>query len=70
MRTVPMPSWAKTCMDVLKRVSQLEDGFVFRRVNKGDNLMDESITPQAIRKASHHTIFTADLPNSPTKAVY
>jgi site-specific recombinase XerD len=26
----------------------LESGFVFRRVNKGDNLMGESITPQAI----------------------
>jgi len=32
-----------------KTVAHLEEGFVFRRVNKGDNLMGESITPQAIR---------------------
>jgi len=49
MRTVPMPSWAKACADAWKTVAHLEDGFVFRRVNKGDNLMGESITPQAIR---------------------
>ena len=49
MRTVPMPSWAKATIDGWKTVAHLEDGFVFRRVNKGDNLMGESITPQAIR---------------------
>ncbi len=49
MRTVPMPSWAKATIDVWKTVAHLEEGFVFRRVNKGDNLMGESITPQAIR---------------------
>lgn len=49
MRTVPMPSWAKACVDSWKTVAHLEEGFVFRRVNKGDNLMGESITPQAIR---------------------
>lgn len=49
MRTVPMPSWAKACVDSWRTVAHLEDGFVFRRVNKGDNLMGESITPQAIR---------------------
>jgi site-specific recombinase XerD len=49
MRTVPMPSWAKATIDAWKTVAHLEEGFVFRRVNKGDNLMGESITPQAIR---------------------
>jgi site-specific recombinase XerD len=49
MRTVPMPSWSKACVDAWKTVAHLEEGFVFRRVNKGDNLMGESITPQAIR---------------------
>lgn len=49
MRTVPMPSWAKVTIDNWKRVAHLEDGYVFRRVNKGDNLMGESITPQAVR---------------------
>lgn len=49
MRTVPMPSWSKACLDTWKTAAQLEEGFVFRRVNKGDNLMGESIAPQAIR---------------------
>jgi site-specific recombinase XerD len=49
MRTVPMPSWAKACLDAWKTVAHLEEGFVFRRVNKGDNLMGESIMAQAIR---------------------
>ena len=49
MRTVPMPPWAKAAVDVWRAVAHLEDGFVFRRVNKGNNLMGESITPQAIR---------------------
>jgi site-specific recombinase XerD len=49
MRTVPMPNWAKASMDAWKAVAHLEEGFVFRRVNKGDKLMGESITPQAIR---------------------
>ena len=49
MRTVPMPSWAKATIDAWKTVAHLESGFVFRRVNKGDKLMGESITPQAIR---------------------
>ncbi len=49
MRTVPMPSWAKACVDAWKTVARLEEGFVFRRVNKGGNLMGKSITPQAIR---------------------
>ena len=44
-----MPSWAKATVDAWKSVAHLEEGFVFRRVNKGDNLMGESITPQAIR---------------------
>jgi site-specific recombinase XerD len=36
MRTAPMSSWAKACMDTRKTVAHLEEGFVFRRVNKGD----------------------------------
>lgn len=48
MRTVPMPSWAKACVDVWKSIAHLEEGFVFRRVNKGGNLMGERMTEQAI----------------------
>jgi len=49
MRTVPMPSWAKSAIDAWTFSARINEGFIFRRVNKGDNLMGESITPQAIR---------------------
>ncbi|MET0753716.1 MAG: tyrosine-type recombinase/integrase, partial [Pyrinomonadaceae bacterium] len=48
MRTVPMPSWAKSAIDAWTYMAHIEEGFIFRRVNKGDNLMGESITEQAI----------------------
>ncbi len=48
MRTVPMPSWAKSAIDSWTYPAHIEEGFIFRRVNKGDNLMGEKITEQAI----------------------
>ena len=48
MRTVPMPSWAKSAIDAWTHSAGINEGFIFRRVNKGDNLMGESITEQAI----------------------
>ena len=40
-RTVPMPSWAKSAIDAWTYSAHIEEGFIFRRVNKGDNLMGE-----------------------------
>ena len=48
MRTVPMPSWAKSAMDSWIYSARIKEGSIFRRVNKGDNLMGEGITEQAI----------------------
>lgn len=48
MRTVPMPSWAKAVIDSWTYASKIDSGFIFRRVNKGGNLMGEGITAQAI----------------------
>lgn len=48
MRTVPMPSWAKATIDAWTFTTRIGDGFIFRRVNKGGNLMGEGITEQAI----------------------
>jgi site-specific recombinase XerD len=48
MRTIPMPSWAKSAIDSWVYAAGIKEGFLFRRVNKGDNLMGESITEQAI----------------------
>ena len=48
MRTVPMPSWAKSAIDAWTYSARIDEGFIFRRVNKGDNLMGNGITEQAI----------------------
>jgi len=49
VRTVPMPSWAKTALDEWTETARFSDGFVFRSINKGDAISGESITPQGIR---------------------
>ncbi len=50
VRTVPIPSWAKAAIDEWALTGSLElKGQVFRRINKGDRIMGESITPQAVR---------------------
>lgn len=48
MRTVPMPSWAKATIDSWTYAARIDDGFIFRRVNKGGNVMGEGFTDQAI----------------------
>jgi site-specific recombinase XerD len=48
MRTVPMPSWAKATIDSWTYAARIDEGFIFRRVNKGGNLMGERMTEQAI----------------------
>jgi site-specific recombinase XerD len=48
MRTVPMPSWAKSAIDSWTYTAHIEEGFIFRRVNKGGNLMGDGLTDQAI----------------------
>jgi site-specific recombinase XerD len=48
IRSVPMPNWTKAAIDVWSRASGISDGLVFRAVNKGNRVMGNGITPQAI----------------------
>lgn len=48
MRTVPMPSWTKATIDSWANAANLSDGIIFRQVNKGDRVMGEGFTEQAI----------------------
>lgn len=48
IRSVPMPNWAKAAIDEWSRASGVSDGLVFRAVNKGDRVVGDGITPQAI----------------------
>lgn len=48
IRSVPMPNWTKAAIDVWSRASGISDGLIFRAVNKGNRVMGNGITPQAI----------------------
>ena len=48
IRSVPMPNWAKAAIDEWSKASSVSEGLVFRAVNKGDRVVGDSITPQAI----------------------
>jgi site-specific recombinase XerD len=48
VRSVPMPNWAKAAIDEWSKTSGVNEGLVFRAVNKGDRVVGEGITPQAI----------------------
>lgn len=48
VRSVPMPNWTKAAIDAWSVVASISDGLVFRAVNKGDRVMGNGITPQAI----------------------
>jgi site-specific recombinase XerD len=48
VRSVPMPNWAKAAIDEWSKASGVNEGLVFRAVNKGDRVVGDGITPQAI----------------------
>jgi site-specific recombinase XerD len=48
IRSVPMPNWAKAAIDEWSGASGVSEGLVFRAVNKGDRVVGDGITPQAI----------------------
>ena len=48
VRTVPMPSWVKVAIDEWATAADIVLGRVFREVNRGDTMMGDGITPQAV----------------------
>jgi integrase/recombinase XerD len=48
VRSVPMPSWAKSAIDVWVASAGFTTGNVFRPVNKGDRLAGDRMTAQAV----------------------
>ena len=54
VRTVPMPSWAKTAIDTWAEGGGINVGRVFRAINKGGRITHESMTAQSIFEAVRH----------------
>jgi site-specific recombinase XerD len=48
IRSVPMPNWAKAAIDEWSKASGVSEGLVFRAINKGDRVIGDGVTPQAI----------------------
>lgn len=48
VRSVPMPGWAKAAIDGWSVAAGIQDGLVFRAVNKGDRVVGHGVTAQAI----------------------
>jgi site-specific recombinase XerD len=48
VRTVPMPSWAKTSIDDWLEAAGIDDGPLLRSVNKADIVGDRQLTPQSV----------------------
>jgi site-specific recombinase XerC len=48
IRTVPVPLWAKRAVDVWITAAGINNGAIFRRVNRLDKIWGDGITPKAI----------------------
>ena len=51
VRTVPMPSWARTALDAWAAAAGISSGAVLRRVSKGGRVGPGPITPQGVFEA-------------------
>ena len=49
VRSVPIPAWSKSAIDAWCQAADIQDGQLFRRVNKGDKLAGSGMTTQAVR---------------------
>ena len=49
VRTVPIPSWTKQAIDEWTQTAGLSSGRIFRAVNKGDRVVGDSLTSQAVQ---------------------
>lgn len=78
IRSVPMPNWTKAAIDGWSRAAGIAEGLVFRAVNKGDRVVGDGITPQAIRnivaeyasKLQHAGVAPHDLRRTFAKLAY
>jgi len=48
-RTVPVPAWAKGALDEWTKTANINEGYLFRPVNKGDRLAGAKISSQTIQ---------------------
>ena len=63
VRTVPVPNWAKRAVDDWIASANIEDGRIFRRVNRFGRIWGSGITPKAIWHVVKGAARRADIQN-------
>src|SRR5450631_3304358 len=63
IRTVPVPSWAKSSVDEWIAAAAITDGAIFRRVSRLDKVWGDGITPKAIWHVVKAAAKRADIKN-------
>jgi integrase len=48
VRTIPMPTWVKVAIDAWTGPTGVADGYVFRPVNRGDQIQDEVLSEKVV----------------------
>lgn len=49
VRTVPIPNWGRVAIDEWTQTANINQGFIFRPINRGGNLSGENMTSQAVQ---------------------
>lgn len=61
VRTVPIPSWAKAAIDAWATAADIREGCVFRSIHKGDWVMGNDLSAQAVRDVVNYYSATLGL---------
>jgi site-specific recombinase XerD len=48
LRSIPMPKWCKAAIDAWAKAANIKTGCIFRRIHKGDHLVDDYLGGHAI----------------------
>jgi integrase len=63
IRTVPVPAWAKRMVDEWVKAAAIEDGPIFRKVNRLERVWGDKLTPKAIWHIVKAAAAKAGIPN-------
>jgi site-specific recombinase XerD len=63
IRTVPVPVWAKRAVDEWTGAAKIDQGAIFRRVSRQENVRGEGLTPKAIWHIVKAAAKRADIKN-------
>ena len=63
VRTVPMPAWTKNAIDAWTSAAGVADGYVFRPVNRGDQVVGDRLSEKVVWQVIKPYVATIGLPH-------